>query len=88
MLAPTHPAGSNVSSRERDPDLSGGLEPTMTQRIATHLIEEAHRAKAERLVVACPQCKRTSLSGAEALESTMNVVDIAELVLEAVSAKQ
>ena len=63
------------------------LEPTMTQRIATHLIEEAQRTKAERLVVACPQCKRTAMSGAEALRSPLKVVDLAELVLEAMRAR-
>ncbi len=77
-----------LHNRSEAPCCGGGgdfemLDPTMTQRIATHLIDEAHRAKAERLIVACPQCKRTSVNGAEALESSLKIVDIAEVVLEA-----
>ncbi|MBI4317494.1 MAG: (Fe-S)-binding protein [Chloroflexi bacterium] len=80
-----------LHDRTEAPCCGGGgdfemMEPALTQRIATHLIEEAHRAGAERLVVACPQCKRTSMSGAESLGSSLKIVDIAELVLEAVRA--
>jgi len=60
------------------------LEPEMTEAIATRLIEESHRAAADQLVVACPQCKRIELRGVEALSSSVRVVDIVELVWEAI----
>lgn len=66
----------------------GDLEmvaPELVQRIASRLIAEAHRSRAERLVVACPQCKRAALMGVEASRSPLQVVDIAELLLEACS---
>ena len=77
-----------MHNRAAAPCCGGGgdfemLEPAITQRIATHLIAEAQRARAERLVVACPQCRRTALSGTEARQSPLEIVDLAELVLEA-----
>ncbi|MDP2728420.1 MAG: (Fe-S)-binding protein, partial [Dehalococcoidia bacterium] len=59
------------------------LAPAMTQKIATRLVQEAVDASAQRLVVACPQCKRIEMSGAEALGFPVQVTDIAELVREA-----
>lgn len=65
------------------------LAPAMTQKIATRLVQEAVDAGAQRLVVACPQCKRVEMSGVEALSSQVGVIDIAELVREAMlSAKR
>ena len=60
------------------------LAPAMTQKIATRLVQEAVDANAQRLVVACPQCKRVEMSGVEALKSDVRVIDLAELILESV----
>ncbi|MBI2849224.1 MAG: (Fe-S)-binding protein [Chloroflexi bacterium] len=73
--------------REEAPCCGGGgdfemLEPGMTQAIASRLVQEAHKTGAERVIVACPQCKRIEMSGVEALQSTIRVADIAELVWE------
>ena len=64
------------------------LAPAMTQKIATRLVQEAVDAGAQRLVVACPQCKRVEMSGVEALDSQVRVTDLAELVLESVRSAQ
>lgn len=59
------------------------LKPEMTEAISARLIKEVHRLKAEMVVVACPQCKRMELSGAEAAGLKVRVLDITELVMEA-----
>ena len=65
------------------------LAPAMTQKIATRLVQEAVDADAQRLIVACPQCKRVEISGADALNAKLQIIDIAELVREAMlSAKR
>ncbi|MFQ5857738.1 MAG: (Fe-S)-binding protein [Anaerolineae bacterium] len=64
------------------------LQPELSEAIAARLVQEAELTGAERLIVACPQCKRIELSGVEVLGSTMRVIDIVELVHEAVTSHQ
>ncbi len=71
--------------RERGLCCGGGgdlemVDPALSQRVATRTVDKLAVTGAEAIVTACPQCVRTLTRGAEQSSSTLEVLDVMELL--------
>ncbi len=59
------------------------VKPELTTRISLEVVEEAKEVEAQTIVTACQQCKRVIKKGVAESKEKLEVVDIAEIVLDA-----
>jgi Fe-S oxidoreductase len=52
--------------------------------VATRRLQQALNVQADTIVSACQQCKRTLLNAAQRLRQPVKVLDVAEVVWEAI----
>lgn len=74
--------------RERGICCGGGgdlemVDPALSQRVATRTVSKLAATGAETIVTACPQCVRTLTRGAEQHDPTLQVLDLMEVLAQA-----